>query len=91
MKANSLEYDLLNVPSDSWSVWVGSIQHAEVSIFDNACHDDVDCNLNGQCVAGKCECYSTDVSQDFFWCWAFLHACSMLFDQEFCEVPWVSL
>ncbi|KAL7483355.1 hypothetical protein ACHAW6_009005 [Cyclotella cf. meneghiniana] len=66
LKANSVEYDLLNVPSDSWSVWVGKINHAEVSITCNTCYEDADCNLNGVCNGGMCECDESDDSVNFF-------------------------
>ena len=63
LKANSLEYDLLDVSSDSWSIWVGTINNADVSISCNSCSNIVDCNLNGECLGGKCECDTSDVSQ----------------------------
>ncbi|KAL7487697.1 hypothetical protein ACHAW6_013274 [Cyclotella cf. meneghiniana] len=66
LKANSLEYDLLDVPADSWSVWVGTITNADVSVSCNSCSDSVDCNLNGECLGGKCECDKSDASVRIF-------------------------
>eukprot|EP00804_Cyclotella_cryptica_P027652 CCRYP_010272-RA/>CCRYP_010272-RA protein AED:0.09 eAED:0.09 QI:844/1/1/1/0.75/0.77/9/300/469 len=66
LKANSLEYDLLDVPSDSWSVWIGTINSAEVSISCNSCNNNVDCNLNGECLNGMCECDTSDVTVQLF-------------------------
>ena len=53
------EFDLLNVES-KWQVWVGVIGTSEVSIVTNECRDNADCNLNGDCVEGKCSCYAED-------------------------------
>jgi len=53
------EYDLLNV-GDNWKAWVGVIGKAEVSITTNLCNDEIDCNLNGQCIDGKCNCNYED-------------------------------
>ncbi|KAL7521761.1 hypothetical protein ACHAWX_006442 [Stephanocyclus meneghinianus] len=64
LKANSLGYELLDVPSDSWSVWVGTITQTEVSISCNACTSDVDCNLNGECLNKICKCDTSDGSMD---------------------------
>lgn len=72
LKANSLEYDLLDVPSDTWSVWVGKINQAEVSITCNTCYEEADCNLNGECLIGMCECDASDVSsQSLLYCQIF--------------------
>ena len=53
------EFDLLNVDT-RWQVWVGVIGAAEVSIVTNECRDNSDCNLNGDCIEGKCRCYEED-------------------------------
>ncbi|KAL3792962.1 hypothetical protein HJC23_010975 [Cyclotella cryptica] len=66
LKAHSLGYDLLDVPSDSWSVWVGTISQTEVSIACNTCNENVDCNLNGECLNGVCECDTSDNSVHLF-------------------------
>ncbi|KAL7536191.1 hypothetical protein ACHAXR_006980 [Thalassiosira sp. AJA248-18] len=51
------EYDLRYVDGD-WSIWTGVVGKTEVSIACNTCSDNVDCNLNGQCVDGECKCYN---------------------------------
>lgn len=51
------EFDLLNVGSD-WRIWVGVIDSTTVHITCNECSDNTDCNLNGQCVDGNCQCYT---------------------------------
>ena len=57
-------YDLMDVSSD-WEVWVGAIvPEAQMSITCNECRSDaeysgggdMDCNLNGVCIDGECEC-----------------------------------
>ena len=57
-------YDLMDVSSD-WDVWVGAIvPEAQMSITCNECRSDaeysgggdMDCNLNGVCIDGECEC-----------------------------------
>ena len=53
------EYDILKV-AGNWQVWVGVIGKAEVSIATTKCNHDSDCNLNGQCNDGKCDCYEVD-------------------------------
>jgi len=55
-------YDLLEV-NPSWSIWVGVIGSTSVSITCNECNDNTDCNLNGQCVDGSCQCYRGDGAQ----------------------------
>ncbi|KAL7549894.1 hypothetical protein ACHAWF_013153 [Thalassiosira exigua] len=51
-------YDLLEVTGE-WSVWVGVIKKdAEVKVTCNYCRSDIDCNLNGKCIEGKCNCTS---------------------------------
>ncbi|KAL7548821.1 hypothetical protein ACHAWF_012095 [Thalassiosira exigua] len=50
------EFDLLNVVGN-WKVWVGTIGNADVSIASTECAEDSDCNLNGECVDGICNCY----------------------------------
>jgi len=49
-------YDLLDVDV-VWDVWVGIISQAEVSVICNWCNEDTDCNLNGWCVNGECQCF----------------------------------
>lgn len=49
------EYDLLDVPGD-WSIWLGVIDTSTVSYSCNRCNEDTDCNLNGNCIDGKCMC-----------------------------------
>ena len=44
----------------NWRVWVGTIGKAEVNIACNECDDESDCNLNGQCIQGKCSCDRVD-------------------------------
>ena len=51
------EFDLSNVDGD-WSIWTGVIGRTEVSIVCNECSSEIDCNLNGKCVDGECECKS---------------------------------
>jgi len=51
------EFDLSNVDGD-WSIWTGVIGRTEVSIVCNECSSETDCNLNGKCVDGECECKS---------------------------------
>ena len=54
------DFDLLD-PDRNWEVWTGAIQEATVSIVNNKCEDDSDCNLNGECNDdGKCECFEGD-------------------------------
>ena len=57
-------YDLMEASSD-WEVWVGTIvPDAQMSITCNECSSDtaeesssdMDCNLNGVCIDGECEC-----------------------------------
>lgn len=54
----------MDVSSD-WDVWVGAINSdAQMSITCNECRSDaeessggdMDCNLNGVCIDGMCEC-----------------------------------
>jgi len=51
------EYDLLEV-SGSWSIWLGVISPADVTYSCNTCDGPSDCNLNGNCVDGECQCKS---------------------------------
>ena len=51
-------YDLLDVSGTDWQVWVGIIGTTRVTFSCNTCNDDVDCNLNGECVNGECVCNS---------------------------------
>ena len=53
------EFDLLKVDPD-WHIWVGTVETTTVLTSCNACSDDIDCNLNGQCVDGKCDCNKED-------------------------------
>jgi len=53
------QFDLMNVVGN-WRVWVGTIGKAEVNIACNECDDESDCNLNGQCIQGKCSCDRVD-------------------------------
>ena len=57
-------YDLMEASSD-WEVWVGTIvPDAQMSITCNECRSDaeesssgdMECNLNGVCIDGECEC-----------------------------------
>jgi len=49
-------FDLLEVGSQ-WSVWIGSIATTTVSTECDFCSSDVDCNLNGNCIDGLCDCH----------------------------------
>lgn len=41
----TIEYNLVDVPFDEWSVWAGVIvQGNKVSIFCDECEEDSDCN-----------------------------------------------
>jgi len=53
------EFDLLKV-DPGWSIWVGTVETTTVLTSCNECSDDIDCNLNGQCVDGKCDCNKED-------------------------------
>ena len=50
-------YDLLEV-SPRWQIWAGDIKQTTMSISCDECKDNVDCNLNGICNNGECECFS---------------------------------
>lgn len=54
-------YDLLDVANSKWDVWTGKISQSDVNIQCNYCERESDCNLNGQCIQGKCVC---DASKD---------------------------
>lgn len=49
------EFDLLEIDG-SWQVWTSGIEDTSVSIKCNECVSDSDCNLNGVCDNGKCDC-----------------------------------
>jgi len=49
------EFNLLNVASE-WNIWFGVIDTTPVKIHCTKCNSNTDCNLNGNCVSGKCEC-----------------------------------
>jgi len=49
-------FNLLEVDSH-WSVWIGSISTTTVSTECDSCDTDVDCNLNGNCIKGQCDCH----------------------------------
>eukprot|EP00585_Thalassiosira_rotula_P005858 CAMPEP_0196159518 /NCGR_PEP_ID=MMETSP0910-20130528/46361_1 /TAXON_ID=49265 /ORGANISM="Thalassiosira rotula, Strain GSO102" /LENGTH=684 /DNA_ID=CAMNT_0041424439 /DNA_START=132 /DNA_END=2186 /DNA_ORIENTATION=+ len=49
------EFDLLNVVGE-WSIWFGVIDTTHLSYSCTKCNTDTDCNLNGLCVDGDCEC-----------------------------------
>jgi len=51
------EFDLLNVAT-KWKVWVGVIGQTDVSYSSNECIENIDCNLNGDCVNSRCQCYN---------------------------------
>ena len=53
------EFDLLNVEG-GWHIWVGTVETTNVLTSCNECSDNIDCNLNGQCVDGKCDCNTED-------------------------------
>ncbi|KAL9180841.1 hypothetical protein ACHAXT_011294 [Thalassiosira profunda] len=55
-------FDLLEVEG-TWQVWVGVIGRADVTIESNLCLDSADCNLNGDCVDGACQCFTDDGAQ----------------------------
>ena len=50
------DFDLLE-PDRTWEVWTGAVQEATVSVTNNKCEDDSECNLNGECIDDKCECF----------------------------------
>ncbi len=49
-------YDIEEVQGP-WLVWEGAIETTDVHIYCNECSDNSDCNLNGECKDGSCECY----------------------------------
>lgn len=52
-------YDLLEVTGD-WHIWVGTINKGgQLSVTCNGCKTNTDCNLNGKCVDGECDCSGT--------------------------------
>jgi len=58
------EFNLLNV-AGPWQVWKGVIDTSDVNTVCNICSENTDCNLNGKCVAGKCECKTGDGGEKF--------------------------
>lgn len=52
------KFDFLSVPT-TWNIWKGSLEQTEVQTMDNECKSEVDCNYNGQCIEGKCQCHSS--------------------------------
>ena len=49
-------YDIEEVQGP-WQVWEGVIGTTDVHISCNECDENSDCNLNGECKDGRCECY----------------------------------
>src|SRR5210317_2240311 len=49
-------YDIEEVQGP-WQVWEGVIGTTDVHISCNECDENSDCNLNGECKDGGCECY----------------------------------
>eukprot|EP00984_Skeletonema_dohrnii_P028459 scaffold18452_cov71-Skeletonema_dohrnii-CCMP3373.AAC.1 len=43
-----------------WQIWEGKIVPTDVSLTCDKCKDDADCNLNGECNNGKCQCRKQD-------------------------------
>jgi len=56
------EYDLLNVASE-WNIWFGVIDTTHVTYSCTECNSNTDCNLNGNCVNGECECLVETVEE----------------------------
>ncbi|KAL9186453.1 hypothetical protein ACHAXT_005691 [Thalassiosira profunda] len=52
-------FDLLEVEGN-WQVWVSVIAEADVSIAATGCQGSSDCNFNGDCIDGQCNCYDQD-------------------------------
>lgn len=52
-------FDLLAVSGEQWSIWVGTIiKDSKISVTCNGCKSHTDCNLNGVCFDGQCNCTS---------------------------------
>lgn len=49
-------YDLRHSAGLKWELWTGIIVQSELGIIDNECATSDDCNLNGECIDGRCEC-----------------------------------
>jgi len=49
-------YDIEEVQGP-WQVWEDVIGTTDVHISCNECSENSDCNLNGECKDGSCECY----------------------------------
>mmetsp|Transcript_9587 Transcript_9587/g.16316 ORF Transcript_9587/g.16316 Transcript_9587/m.16316 type:complete len:607 (-) Transcript_9587:340-2160(-) len=52
-------YDLGGA-AGGWQIWEGKIVPTDVSLTCDKCDDDADCNLNGVCDNGKCQCRKQD-------------------------------
>ncbi|KAL9184898.1 hypothetical protein ACHAXT_002675 [Thalassiosira profunda] len=56
------EFDLLNYEG-YWSIWTGVVGKTEIDIICNECVSNVDCNLNGKCMNGLCQCKQNEEVQ----------------------------
>mmetsp|Transcript_37962 Transcript_37962/g.79512 ORF Transcript_37962/g.79512 Transcript_37962/m.79512 type:complete len:496 (+) Transcript_37962:298-1785(+) len=56
------DFNLLNAPSE-WNIWFGVIDTTHVTYSCTECDSNTDCNLNGNCVNGECECHVETVEE----------------------------
>ncbi|KAL7553920.1 hypothetical protein ACHAWF_017444 [Thalassiosira exigua] len=52
-------FDLLEIDG-KWQVWTGVVVESDINIRCDECSGDDDCNLQGKCIDGKCDCDADD-------------------------------